>query len=272
MKNLNRNLDAAAGSLLARLPATLYRYCGVSGERLGWIERLLIQSEAYFTPASTFNDPIDCKIPFNFNSSRLKIEQYWRSMERQQGVSRQEHKRRIRQLVIQSKTADGQKRLTELQFKGLERHGILCLSTEPDDMLMWSYYADGHKGIVVRFNTSLEQFAILRPQYVPVEVKYSMELPRIDYYETETQDMIARVVGTKAKAWEHEKEWRIVLVNQTGYVHIPPTMITAVIFGLRTEAASERRIREWTERREIPLQFFRIRNLENSFQLEVVSA
>ena len=164
-------------------------------------------------------------------------------------------KRRIQQLVMQSRTAAGQKQLTELQFQSIDRHGILCLSTEPNSMVMWSYYAEGHKGIVVRFNTSVEQLALWRRQFLPVEVKYATEFPHIPYYDTETQTMIAQVVGTKAKEWEHEKEWRIVLVGTTGYVHVPETMISGIIFGLRTDVEVRGRITEWARRRRPQLNF-----------------
>ena len=96
-------------------------------------------------------------------------------------------------------TPVGQKRLNEIHFQSLDRHGILCLSTEPNSMVMWSYYAEGHKAVVVRFDMSVEQLALFGPQFVPVEVKYTTDFPLVSYYNTETQTMIAQVVGTKAK-------------------------------------------------------------------------
>jgi hypothetical protein len=137
---------------------------------------------------------------------------------------------------------------------------------------MWSYYAEGHRGIVVLFNTTPEQLAKFRPEFVPVEVQYSNQFPSIKYYETPTPELIAKVVGTKAKAWEHEKEWRIVLVNHTGYVQIPHTMIGGVVFGLRTDYQVEQQIRSWTKMIPTPLQFFRIKHRRNSFELEVTPA
>jgi hypothetical protein len=63
-----------------------------------------------------------------------------------------------------------------------------------------------------------------------------------------------------------------VLVNQTEYVKIPHTMISGIVSGLRTDNDVEGEIRSWAKMRPSPLQFFRIKNLRNSFELKVTPA
>jgi hypothetical protein len=37
-------------------------------------------------------------------------------------------------------------------------------------------------------------------QYIPVEVKYNRDFPRINFYESSLPDVVQGVLGTKAKA------------------------------------------------------------------------
>lgn len=267
--------DEAFDSLMRRMPSKLYKYSGVSGPRLDWIRRLLLDSELYFAPPSSFNDPIDCRIPLHYNASPLKIEQYWRSFVRTQfpGTPMREHKARIRELINQSRTPQGRADLNKAFLQQvLDKNGIVCLGNRPNNMLMWSYYAGGHEGIAIEFNMTPEHLYAIREQYFIVEVKYCHDFPRINRYECPEPEVVRRVFETKAAAWMHEGEWRIVLVDQVGYVRIPPAIIGAVILGLRIDAKSEEQIRRWVEERSVPTKLLRVQNVSDSFELEVLPA
>jgi hypothetical protein len=77
------------------------------------------------------------------------------------------------------------------------------------------------------------------------------------------------LAGTKAKAWEHEREWRLVLINCVGPVRIPPEMIDGVILGLRTDKKCEEEIRQWIKERKAPTKLFRVTNEEDSFLFKI---
>ena len=266
--------DEAFDSLMRRMPSKLYKYSGVSGPRLDWVRRLLLDSELYFPPPKTFNDPLDCRISFHYDSSALRIEQYWRHFVREQfpGRPMREHKARIRELVSESRTPQGRERLNEPFFEGLDQKGIVCLGGRPNNVLMWSYYAEGHKGIAIQLNMTPEHLYAIREQYFIVDVKYCRDFPRINYYESSELEKAKRVFGTKAEAWAHEGEWRIVLIDQVGYVRIPPAMIGAVILGLRIDEESEEQIKRWVEERTVLTELLRVKNVSDSFELEIISA
>lgn len=52
----------------------------------------------------------------------------------------------IDKMIKDSRTEDGQRKLSENVFESLENNGMLCLSKNPASTLMWSYYASGHEG------------------------------------------------------------------------------------------------------------------------------
>lgn len=103
-------------------------------------------------------------------------------------------------------------------------------------------------------------------------VTYRQAFPRIKYFTSEAGRLIT-ALGTKAEAWKHDKEWRIVLVGRTGAMWIPPEMITGIIFGMRIAPDRESTIREWCgEHIGPPLELQRVVHKEGSFELALVPA
>lgn len=267
--------DEKSSALQRRIPRVLYRYSSLAGDHLERVKRLLLHSELYFASYTEFNDPLDCRITLDFKASTLKREHYWRQSAGRffPGMPRSQRKAEVSRMVSLSQTAKGREHLQELCFQELAKRGIACLSKPPDSVLMWSYYGDGHKGIAIRFNMDPRQLIGLPGLWFPAEVHYSEKLPCINFYDADAFDLAQGMFGTKAKAWEHESEWRIVLLNRTGIVRIPPRIIDGVILGLRTDEDSERKIRQWVkERRPVPTEVLRVLNEKDAFALKVVPA
>jgi len=133
--------DAAISDLLKRIPPSLYKYSGLSGERIEWMRRLLVDSKLYFPPPSAFNDPLDSRIPPRYDASRLSIEQFWRGVVRRNYPKdkMRSHKGRIQKMVMDSRTREGQERFTEQLFESLDKHGIACFAKDPTNMLVGSF-------------------------------------------------------------------------------------------------------------------------------------
>jgi len=97
--------------------------------------------------------------------------------------------------------------IEELDFEGYKaalarRFGVLCFSERKSDPLQWAHYADRHHGICLGFNVSHSQ-----GKHGPVE--YVSE--RFPFPETLDVEFSWRLLRTKSKIWEYEKEWRVFL-------------------------------------------------------------
>lgn len=125
---------------------------------------------------------------------------------------------------------------------------ILCLTSRPDNTLMWSHYAGGHTGIVLRFRSIPEMDT---PYGMAKPVDYVDEVPPL-LSEEQLADIFAgvgsmheagildRSVYTKSSAWSYENEWRL----NTGSGRSPgkpyedcpfgPEELDGLIFGLKT--------------------------------------
>ena len=85
--------------------------------------------------------------------------------------------------------------------------GLICLSSVPDDILMWSHYTEGHTGFVVGFDTTNEFFA--NP---PVhKVEYKEERVLMGHYSDRRDErsvLIGSLIRRKSIQWSYEHEWR----------------------------------------------------------------
>ncbi len=113
------------------------------------------------------------------------------------------------------------------------KYGIYCLSELKDSILMWSHYADDHKGICIEFERS--PGSILGSDIIR-KVEYKPSAPIFTYAQFKEMDpkVSARsVILTKFEHWKYEEEWRIIV--EEGNEEAPlPGRITKIFFGLKS--------------------------------------
>lgn len=137
--------------------------------------------------------------------------------------------------------------------------GVLCLSESPTEPLMWSHYADSHRGLVIEFDTDNKFFSQQLNTSDELrhlrKIKYSTERPSLILSNVESFDSFL----TKSMDWEYEKEWKMLLpldnctekkTTPHGDIHLfafPRTAITNIILGAKASSATRDRIRETLE-------------------------
>jgi hypothetical protein len=78
-----------------------------------------------------------------------------------------------------------------------EKCGLLCFSEDWENPLLWSHYADKHRGICLGFDVDLRGLC---------RVSYKEERP--DFPNASTDEFANQLYSTKYKGWEYEREWR----------------------------------------------------------------
>ncbi|KAB2823368.1 DUF2971 domain-containing protein [Aliivibrio finisterrensis] len=137
--------------------------------------------------------------------------------------------------------------------------GVISLSETKSNLLMWSHYADEHKGAVieftfdVEFNTEQKMLqrgfleSIYDNKYLFDRVKYRLERePDNEVFNTPGYelflDLKAHLSFTKAEAWSYEKEYRFLCeLNSADIICIADseeTRLTLSGFGFSFEKAS----------------------------------
>nr|NJM00895.1 DUF2971 domain-containing protein [Desulfobacula sp.] len=139
-------------------------------------------------------------------------------------------------------------------------------------MLMWAYYADGHQGICYRFKLIPRNLKNIPPDSLLfLKMDYDNNFPKTNFYKDSTEDFVREIFGTKAKCWEHEKEWRFITISKVGKVQCPILRLDAIIFGLKTNRKGYKElIRDWIGNKGETIELLQVKNKRRSFELEII--
>lgn len=157
-------------------------------------------------------------------------------------------------------------------YKSFIDNGIACFSETKSEILMWSHYADFHRGICLEYeidNSDENIFSLCRP------VNYCLHYPMLNFSEflkpdfNSTVDFIDKMVLTKSTSWKYEKEWRIVM---PGYgnkkIDYPPTTLSGIYLGCNISDENKVRLISLIERKTIQPKVYQCEKNINSFSLD----
>ena len=220
----------------------LYKYSAINE----WTLKSLENRSVHFTCPNNFNDPFDCRLNIYMNGS----DEEWKA-----------HLNRIGKIDVDLNTFKEQEILylensdtfqLELQNLALDTTRMSCFTTEPNNMLLWSHYANCHRGICLvyqarRYDTFLymefDEADVTYPNNQLasncggiMRVNYSDTLPPAYNHLKYNRDELAPFLLTKSEDWSYEKEWRMILPSSALANDDPRLMdgyFMGVIFGLR---------------------------------------
>jgi hypothetical protein len=87
---------------------------------------------------------------------------------------------------------------------------VLCLSEKNDSILMWSHYADNHKGLCIEYVFD-EHPDIVESLY---PVVYTDKRPMLSKSNIESNKEPMHTILCKSPDWSYEKEWRYIAIKQ----------------------------------------------------------
>jgi hypothetical protein len=163
------------------------------------IKKILESTNVWFRLPSTFNDP------FEFNLDLIDL-----------SLTMKEYKKRqlrtpelLNENIVTYKKAMGEvlnnQRNTALVF---------CTAKSCINPLMWSHYADGHKGICLGLRMPhIYDINDIETMFTD-HVRYTDEIvPKRYFGEDEMQDAIMNWIFTKSSIWKYEEEVRTFIPN-----------------------------------------------------------
>jgi hypothetical protein len=210
----------------------LFKYFSTDQDKL----QRFTNGQVYLTPAKYLNDPWEF---------RLRIEpptdEYLR--EQAPGLDPEGMAEFRRRTVSGDWLEEGAEQQRELFSKMV---GVVCLTENPLDMLMWAHYGESHKGFVAEFGPSEDEartpLGLQRwgSAFGPAaKVEYRPEHPDL---RLDTSNM-EEVLLTKHLCWKYEEEWRVMQFLYKGDLHptrngfvlvwFKPTQLFRVILGLQ---------------------------------------
>jgi len=233
---------------------------------------VLINREVWFSKPARLNDPFDIDIDFTNLISPSDFRYMIKVLKNQNEIS----KERLAELKKLEKEIPDQNALSEMsramnnRFRDDRKNwGVFCMCESPKNLLMWSHYADCHRGFCIQFVRSSENGLGNIEKTRPVA--YSCEYPSPDpYSENGMEKIYDELFFTKAKGWEYEKEWR--MLTEEGDKEFPlPGDISAMIFGLNMLEPQRNTIKNiFSDRHKI--EYLQAIKVKNKFALEIIDA
>ncbi|MBS0423409.1 MAG: DUF2971 domain-containing protein [Proteobacteria bacterium] len=100
---------------------------------------------------------------------------------------------------------DTQIKLEAFMNQANERFGVVCFCENYHDPVLWSHYADGHRGVVLVFEIPDDQ--AIRVGYQPERFKLNVDTV-IQHGGFDEADL-SRLISIKFSSWGYEKEIRM---------------------------------------------------------------
>lgn len=152
---------------------------------------------------------------------------------------------------------------------------VCSLSAIADSVLMWSHYADCHRGLCLRFHPlTRDSQARHIPEKAYFEfaypVTYSAERPTISIPVANQEETLERTILTKADFWKYEEEWRLIAhTGGAGPRPFPPECLDAVILGARMPELDREEIKGWIAQRSDPITLLEAKFDHRLFRLNI---
>ncbi len=178
--------------------ASLFKYFSDTTRNLEMIKA----DKMWYSAPCNFNDAFDCDISIDEKQIIADIMQ----IDPKPRVGSTEWKRRRDDVKRELRTF----RSIFENFK--KSTGVTCLSESDDSLLMWSHYANNHRGMCVEY----ELMEINKQlQFTPVPVVYSNQRACFGTLDMETAGndatkALIHSLTSKSNDWSYEKEWRII--------------------------------------------------------------
>jgi Protein of unknown function (DUF2971) len=210
-------------------------------------ESLFQGKSAWFSSPTNLNDPSECRPTFNFDAQPGQIKAFLASSAKPfyPLLSDEDIELKTEKLLraqFDQKTGFWNSLKEDFHTKISTEIGIFCMSRVPDSVLMWTHYANSHRGYCLQFCATPGSgiFGSALP------VIYSDSYPEVRFFAADDEEQVERMLLTKYLGWSYEQEWRVIdHENGPGAQKFTPELLTAVIFGVRMSDEDKEKIRDW---------------------------
>jgi len=223
----------------------------------------IVNGALYCANPSRLNDPFDCQV--DLRKSALY------AMSQTSGVKREILERIA---YVDGYLDDIQQRMTKI--------GVCSFSLSLEESLLWSHYADEHRGVSLMYQFTEDFLTDQSNEIVGVsDVTYGENplsdwfienIPNQiedDFYDHFTTELLKRVLVIKSADWSYEQEARIIR-QRAGEFSIPNIYLKQVCFGLNTSDSDKRLIRKIIDSTGYSVDYCKIVKRESDFGIKAV--
>lgn len=252
-------------------PSKFFKYKSMDERSARWVQSIICNHEIYFAPAISFNDPFDCRPAISLVAPKsVQKADYLRLQKKHDsGQNRAQRRADSKKLLTDWTRNPNNPHVRDEIQRQITNHmttavGVLCVSTKKDDILMWSHYADSHRGVCLEFDGS---FAFMAHAH---KVKYAKYRPQINPYKDDNGTQLEKSLLTKSEHWSYEDEWRLIAYQRgPGVVRFRPPNLTGIIIGAQAGAETIEKIRTWTKESASSIRVYQASVSKNTYTLDI---
>ena len=172
------------------------------------------------------------------------------------------------------------KEIEKLKQKINEIIGVTCFAERPDNVLMWSHYANKHTGFCVEYDFSKLKSIEAKSMLFPVIYsKNRAVLPLVFFDFSDIKNVklvenslpipeIVEALLIKSEVWQYEEEWRIIcFLKNLNEQKLVEYMISKVYLGANINEENEKLISELAKAKEVPVEKFKVS--PETFELKI---
>lgn len=255
--------------IVRMIPRRMYKYQPIKPNTLDGLRN----HRLWFSSPARFNDPFDCNVSCFLGRNKQDFEDRLESFF---GPSDE-----MARMLKRSGAGWRQKNealMLMLRFIYSRKIHVSALSTEWDNTLMWSHYANRHKGMCLVFDSyksGLIRDNVLPVQYFAKYPAYLVDARRIDNLEM----LLKQLLAVKSSEWEYEHEWRAFMVNEKndrksikGALHeYDPSLLLGIVFGINTSPSDRKKVEKaLAQRSSRPhVRLYQARAVQGDFKIAV---
>lgn len=249
-----------------------YKYRSLAGTSREWTLATLTERSLYFANPKTFNDPFDCRPIYSMDCSDEEFLKYAKFVLDTKGAGlspdqRSEIESKFKEPGMRDKLLESMAESHEARV--LDAVGVCSVSETFENVLMWSHYADEHRGLCFQFNASRYRPFFGRAQ----KVLYRTEMPVLNRIKKSNLENLEAALLTKAADWAYEREWRIIDHEQNaGVRQFPAEDLCGVILGYRISEENAAEVREAVRKIHPTVVVYKAMPHPSEFKIQITTA
>ena len=254
------------------VPEKLYKYRSLGALESQFTLDIIEKCQLYWACPHDFNDPFDC-VPLQiFQGSKSQhLKRAKQAVQLFESDKPRAERRRALRSALKRKPSEIVAAMEDGNVKMLGKIGICSMTEKNDNMLMWSHYADSHRGICLGFEHRMSMEAI--ELACAMKVSYDSQRPSMNaMLPAQGQDVINKLLLTKSEDWSYEVEWRLIHQDVGERLRPYPTSaLTEIIFGIRTSEKDKLRVRDAVASSNVCPKFYQAQDDKKNFKVKIIS-
>ncbi|MEM7358263.1 MAG: DUF2971 domain-containing protein [Pseudomonadota bacterium] len=249
------------------------------------------RTTVYYADPDSFNDPLDCNPGIQLWKSKADIQNVLKSFYSESNKNEMvrfkkllerlwylsgnpdyaSNKLKNRDRIYRQSLSNEIKKHLGKYFSGT---GVLSMARSHSSMLMWSHYADNHKGVCLGYDINRRHGQrVYRARYdLPRKIPFELiEDWRLGGSTSAEKELRAHFFLTKSKDWVYENEYRLLRSpdgKESGIgADYAPSEIAEVMFGLYCDFSVKVAMVRLLDNSSKKVKFFDMTTKASSFEL-----